>query len=123
MSRKGHEYRKARERRKALARRAEDERRRANERPSGIQVLNTLRELFSEQSADAINLALTSGLSEDEIAARLNVDRAKVDQLLDLAASLPRSVSDLLLSNPQLLQKPEAFAAIVSGVKRAQHPR
>jgi hypothetical protein len=81
-----------------------------------------LRELFNEQAADAINLALTSGLSEDEIATRLNLDRSKVNQLLDLAASLPRSVSDLLLSHPQLLRNTDAFAAIVSGVRQSQLP-
>lgn len=119
MSRKGHAHRKERERRKALAQRREEELKRANPKPSGIKVLKTLCQLFNEQAADAISLALTSGLSEDEIATRLKADRSKISQLLDLAASLPKSVSDLLLSHPQLLRSPEALAAIVSGVRRS----
>lgn len=124
MSRKGHAYRKAREQRKALAKRRQEELKRANAKPSGIKVLRDLRELFDEDAAEAVNLALRSGLSEEEIAARLKVDHSKVRTLLDLAGSLPRSISDLLLSHPQLLRKPEAFEAILAGVRGGGlHPR
>ncbi len=119
MSRKDDAYRKARERRKAEARRREEEAKRQDPKSSGgKEVLRALKDLFKEDAGEALNLAISSGLSEGQIAERLKVDAGTVQRLLGLVEKLPPSVRELLRGHPQMLRKTAVLEEILRGVGR-----
>lgn len=117
MSRKDQEYRKRRERKKKEQRRREEEQRRSRAAPKVLDVLKSLREIFHQDTSRAIALALSGGLSDEQIAQQLNVPVSRVQRLLDLVADLPPAVSTVLQAHPEVLSNPDALAAIISVVR------
>lgn len=103
MSKKGHAYRKERERRKKEARKAAEAGKHASPKHDLGRVLKDLRALFDGDAARAVEVAMTSGLTREEIAAKLDWPVERVTKLHELLQRLPDGIRQRLVSHPEVL--------------------